>query len=204
MRSTSKGLIVGLVVVASAIGLTAQAPQSTAANPLNGTWKFNPQKSKMSNTLPPRSMTRTYTDRGNGVYIFEQELVDAGGYKTRSIYVAKEDGADYPMVIQGADSIPAAWISLKKIDQFTTEQTEKAVPAPQGGGRGAVQEGAQPRPRSIATRKISPDGRTLTLTVRTAQGGGGGDDAAAGIAAAAAARGETITREEDILVFDKQ
>jgi hypothetical protein len=198
-------VLVGLALAASAISLTAQAP--AAANPLVGTWKFNPAKSKMVNSLAPRSMERVYIDRGQGVYIFQQLLIDAGGYKTVSVYVAKEDGTDYPLIISGQDATPAAWISLKRIDQFTTEQTEKAAPiSPTGAtviGAEAIKEIATVRPRSVATRKVSPDGKTLTLTVRAAQGGGGGDDAAAGIAAAAAARGETITRDADIMVFDK-
>lgn len=203
MRKIAGGTIAGslLMIVTSAIIVSAQsAPSAQSANPLLGTWKFNPQKSKMVNTLAPRSLTRTYEDRGGGVYIVRQELIDAAGWKTVSLYVAKEDGADYPLVVSGADEVPAGWISLKRIDQYTTEQVEKVGSGGFGGGNAGGAEGV--RVRSRGTRKISPDGKTLTLTV-TAAGAAGGDDAAAGIAAAAG-RGGAPQRDADILVFDKQ
>jgi hypothetical protein len=199
MRRIAGGLIVSsLLVLGAAVGLSGQSAPTN--NLIVGTWKFNPQKSKMTNSLPPRSLIRKYEDRGGGVYIVMQELIDAAGWKTVSLYVAKEDGADYPLVVSGADEIPTGWISLKRIDAYTAEQVEKT-----GGGFGGGNAGGAdgPRVRSRGTRKLSPDAKTLTLTV-VAAGGGGGDDAAAGIAAAAGARGGTIQRDADVLVFDKQ
>ena len=160
-----------LVLGTAAMNVSAQAP---AASPLVGTWKFNPQKSKMQNSLPPRSMTRVYQDRGGGVVIMQQELVDAAGWKTVSLYVAKEDGADYPLVVSGADAIPAGWIAFKRVDATTTEQTERT--AGDGG-----------RVRARGTRRMSADGRTMTLTVMPMGGDANGP-----------------TRESDVLVFDKQ
>ena len=200
MRRTAAGMIGGLLLlITSAIGMSAQSPQT--ANPITGTWKFNPQKSKLTNTLPPRSLVRKYEDRGGGVYVVTQEMIDAAGWKTTSLYVAKEDGTDYPLVISGADEIPAGWIALKRIDNLTVEQTEKRANPGFGGGNAGG--GAGTRVVSRGTRKLSPDGKTLTLTV-TAAGGGGGDDAAAGIAAAAAARGEAPQKDADVIVFEKQ
>lgn len=189
MRKVAGSIIVGslLVLGAAAVGVSAQT--GSASSPLIGTWKFNPQKSKMVNSLPPRSLIRKYEDRGGGVFIMSQELVDAAGWKTVSMYVAKEDGTDYPLVVSGADSIPAGWISLKRIDALTAEQVEKAGGGFGGGNAGGA-EGT--RVRSRGTRKLSADGRTLTLTVTTG-GGAGGDDA-----------GTAQRRDPDILVFDKQ
>ena len=174
MRKVAASLLVGalLVLGTAAMGVSAQAP---AASPLVGTWKFNPQKSKMQNTLPPRSMTRVYQDRGGGVVIMQQELVDAAGWRTVSMYVAKEDGADYPLVVSGADAIPAGWIAFKRVDATTTEQTERTA-----AGDGS-------RVRARGTRKMSADGRTMTLTVVPMGGDANGP-----------------TRESDVLVFDKQ
>ena len=173
MRKVTASLLVSalLVLGTATIGLSAQAP---TANPLAGTWKFNPQKSKMQNTLPPRSMTRVYQDRGGGVVIMQQELVDAAGWKTVSLYVAKEDGTDYPLVVSGADAVPAGWISFKRVDATTTEQSERT--AGDGG-----------RVRARGTRKMSADGRTMTLTMTPIGGDANGP-----------------TRESDVLVFDKQ
>jgi hypothetical protein len=161
-----------LVLVTAAVGVSAQS----GASPLVGTWKFNAQKSKMQNSLPPRSMTRVYQDRGGGVLIMQQELVDAAGWKTVSMYVAKEDGADYPLVVSGADQVPAGWIAFTRVDATTTEQTERAG------------NGTEARVRSKATRKLSADGRTMTLTVTPV---GGGD-----------ANGPS--RDADVMVFEKQ
>jgi hypothetical protein len=172
MRNVAARVLAGaLLVCAAAVGVSAQS----GANPLIGTWKFNAQKSKMQNSLPPRSMTRVYQDRGGGVFIMQQELVDAAGWKTVSMYVAKEDGADYPLVVSGADAIPAGWIAFKRVDTTTTEQVERTG------------SGAESRVRSRATRKLSADGRTLTLTVTPT----GGDAAGP-------------SRESDVMVFDKQ
>ena len=176
MRHVAARLLAGALLVLGAAGMSVSAVSAqSGASPLVGTWKFNPQKSKMQNSLPPRSMTRVYQDRGGGVVIMQQELVDAAGWKTMSLYVAKEDGADYPLVVSGADSIPAGWIAFKRVDATTTEQTERTG------------TGAEARVRSRATRKLSADGRTLTLTV-TPMGG----DAAG------------PSRDSDVMVFDKQ
>jgi hypothetical protein len=184
MRTVVGCIVAGSFFALAAIGVSAQGTQTTSA--LIGTWKFNPQKSKMVNTLPPRSLTRKYEDRGGGVYVVRQELIDAAGWKTVSLYVAKEDGSDYPLVVSGADDIPAGWISFKRIDAYTTEQVEKVA----GGGNAGGADAA--RVRSRGTRKLSPDGKTMTLTVRT---GAGGDDGGG--------RGGP-ERDPDILVFDKQ
>ena len=171
MHRAAARVLAGSLLVIAAASVSAQAP---AANPLVGTWKFNPQKSKMQNTLPPRSMTRVYQDRGGGVVIMQQELVDAAGWKTVSLYVAKEDGADYPLVVSGADAIPAGWIAFKRVDATTTEQTERTA-------------GDDGRVRARGTRKMSAAGRTMTLTVVPMGGDANGP-----------------TRESDVLVFDKQ
>ena len=166
MRKTAKCLIFSLLVV----GLNSAGSLSQTANqasPLMGTWKLNPQKSKMMYNLPPRELIRKYEDRGGGVYIFTQQGRAADGTKMFSMYVAKDDGKEYPLVIQGADDLGS--ITLKAVDAFTTEQTEKH--------EGNVS--------STATRVLSRDGKTLTLTVKLR---GGGET------------GEMI----DVMVFDKQ
>ena len=166
MRKTAKCTILALLVLAaaSASGLSQSAGQ---VSPIIGTWKLNPQKSKLVYNLPPRSLVRKYEDRGGGVYIFTQDGRSADGTKMFSMYVAKDDGKEYPLVIQGADDLGS--IMLKAIDAYTTEQTEKH-------GENVS---------STATRTISRDGKTLTLTVKLR---GGGET------------GEMV----DVMVFDKQ
>lgn len=165
MRKIATCVILGLfvVVVTSATGL------SQSASALIGTWKLNPQKSQMVYNLPPKDLVRKYEDRGGGVYIFTQEGRAPDGMKMFSMYVAKEDGKEYPLVIQGADELGS--ILLKPVDAYTTEQTEK-----HGGNI-----------TSTATRTISRDGRTMTLTVKFRSFGGGPPENAT-----------------DVMVFDKQ
>ncbi len=138
----------------------------------------------MNLSLPPRDLTRVYDDRGQGVYICTQTGHDASGKKVASLYVAKDDGLEYPLVVQGADELPAGTISFKRVDAMTAEQTEKT------GGQVTA----------TATRKLSPDGKTMTLTVRARAQGGGQDDAG-GTAAGQRVR---PADEIDIMVWEKQ
>jgi hypothetical protein len=183
MRNIQQWMVLGLLVLMAGSLSMAQSPQSAAPPSFIGTWKFNPEKSKMNLSLPPRSLTRKYEDRGGGVYIFTQEGISADGQKMFSLYVAKDDGAQYPLVIQGADNLSN--ISIKRIDANTYEQIENAN-ANGGGGTRAV-------------RSVSPDGKTLTLTIRPAQGGGG-----QGGQRGNAPPEPVDPNEVNIMVFDRQ
>jgi len=195
-------IITGLVVGSLVAGGIAAGVSAQSSNPLIGTWKFNAQKSKLSNTLPPKDLLRKYEDRGEGVYIYTQQGHGPDGSMMYSLYVAKDDGRDYPLFIQGADDF--GMISLKKVDNFTSQQTERAV---QGG-----------RVTATGTRKISPDGKTMTITIQARATAGGQDDAAGAVAnaqaqaAPAGANGgrtgayapeAVIALPADIFVFDK-
>src|SRR5262249_26288673 len=148
-------------------GRGAAPPLASSANPLIGAWKFNAQKSKLSNTLPPRDLVRTYEDRGEGVYIYTQEGHGPDGHRMFSMYVGRDDGKEYPLFIEGADDFGS--IALKKVDALTSEQSERAVKGE--------------RVTATGTRKISSDGKTMTLTIRARANGGGNDDAAGAVAA---------------------
>lgn len=165
MRKIAKCMILGLIAGV----VTSATTFSQSASPLIGTWKLNPQKSKLVFNLPPKNLVRKYEDRGGGVYIFTQEGRSADNTKMFSMYVAKDDGKEYPLVIQGADELGS--IVLKPVDAYTTEQTEKH-------GENIT---------STATRTLSRDGKTMTLTVKLRGFGGGPPD-----------------NSVDVMVFDKQ
>src|ERR1051325_11356055 len=137
-----------LIYTAFALLLSSAAYLSEGSDPLAGTWKFNPQKSKMNLNLPPRALTRRYESRGAGLYIFTQEGRGADGSNMHSMYVAREDGQDYPLIIENADEL--SYISFKVVDANTVEQTQKL-------GTKIV---------FTATRTVSKDGKTMTLTVK--------------------------------------
>jgi hypothetical protein len=184
MRNIKQHLIVGLILVIAAPVFILSYPLQSAPPPHIGTWKFNPAKSKMNLSLPPRSLTRKYEDRGGGVYIFTQEGLGPDGSKLFSMYVAKDDGTPYPLVIQGADNL--SYITIKGIDAYTAEQVEGNNPTGGGGTK--------------AVRTVSPDGRTLTLTIRPNAGGQRGFQGQEAPAPAEA----PDPNEVNIMVFDRQ
>jgi hypothetical protein len=134
-------------IVASFVIFVSGTAFSQAPAPLTGTWKFNPQKSKLAFTLEPQSLVRTYVDRGGGVYIFTQQGTEINGVKTFSTYTARDDGNEYPFLVKGADDVGT--ISIKTVDAYTAVQTQKV---------GEV--------TTTATRTISRDGKTLTITIK--------------------------------------
>jgi hypothetical protein len=143
MRLT-KGRIVGSVVVA---GLIVGASWITFAqsDPAIGTWKLNVAKSKYVPGPVPKSNTITITAAGNGIHVTAKGE-DATGKPTSIDYTATYDGKDSP--VKGAPAYDTT--ALKRVDPNTTEQTRKKE------GK-AVQ---------TVTRKISADGKTMTVTTR--------------------------------------
>ena len=67
-----------------------------------GTWKLNVQKSKFPAGAEPRSDTRIYEDRGGGVIMSTHTTVDRQGKEALTIYAAKFDGKEYPVVTRGS------------------------------------------------------------------------------------------------------
>jgi hypothetical protein len=100
----------------------------------------------MNLSLPPRKLTRTYEDRGGGVYIYTQEGNGPDGRSVFSMYVARDDGKEYPMFVRGRNEMGT--IAIKSVDAYTAEQTEKVGTA-----------------TTTAKRELSRDGKTLTITV---------------------------------------
>ena len=126
----------------------------------------------MNLSLPPRNLERTYVDRGGGVYIFTQEGNGPDGRSVFSMYVARDDGSEYPMFVRGRDEMGV--ISVTAVDAYTAEQTETVGNA-----------------TATATRELSRDGETLTITVNPSD------------ARARFSLSGTVS-EVNILVFDKQ
>jgi hypothetical protein len=119
-------------------GLLAQA-----ADPLIGTWELNVAKSKFSPGPAAKSQTRIYEAAGEGVK-YTARGIAADGKPTLVQYTASYDGKDYPITGQP----DAETISLKKIDAYTTEATQKRA------GKVVI----------TVRREISKDGKTMTVT----------------------------------------
>jgi hypothetical protein len=116
---------------------------ASGAEPVAGTWKLNPSKSKYSPGPAAKSATFTYEETANGIRR-TGETINDDGTRTSFEYAAKYDGADYP--VKGWDVVDA--ISLKRVNERTTEATLK-------------KSGKEVR---TARRVLSEDGKTLTIT----------------------------------------
>src|SRR5215470_11799596 len=129
-------LVVCLVVI-SPLSSFAQT------DPIIGTWKLNVAKSKFSPGPPSQSQTLTYEAVGQG-YKVTVKGTDAEGKPIDSQFTANFDGKDYPV------SGNPGWdtITWKRIDAYKSESTRKKAGKVVG----------------TATRVVSKDGKTLTLT----------------------------------------
>jgi hypothetical protein len=129
-----------IFVVADIVSVSAQA-----RDPRVGTWKLNVAKSQFNPGPPPQSLTLKVESSGQGEKV-STEGVNADGTRTATQYTANFDGKDNPLTgSQVADTV-----SLKRIDQRTTERTDKKA--------GAVAQ--------TLKRVVSQDGKTMTVTVK--------------------------------------
>jgi hypothetical protein len=139
MRTVTRGIALGVVAFAlSAIQLVAQG-----ADPIVGTWELNVAKSTYKPGPAPKSETRTYVMAGQEIKATSTG-VDGTGKPTTGEWTVNYDGKDRPMTGDpDADSL-----SLKRVDAFTTEFTEKKA------GKVVI----------TGTRAISRDGKVMTIT----------------------------------------
>jgi hypothetical protein len=115
------------------------------SDPAVGTWKLNVAKSRYSPGPPPKTNLVTIVAVENGLKITGQGT-DADGKPTSLSYTVTYDGKDKP--VTGSPDYDAT--SGKRVDASTTELTRK-------------KEG---KTVQTATRKISADGKTMTVTSR--------------------------------------
>jgi len=140
MQPLVRALAFGAVLT---LGFPTMRLSAQATDPASGTWELNLAKSKFSPGPPPKSQTRTFEVTGADVK-YTLKGIDAEGKPTLVQYTAKYDGKDYP--VTGSQDFDA--ISLKRVDAGTAQATLKK------GGK-VIQ---------TATRVVSKDGKTLTLT----------------------------------------
>jgi hypothetical protein len=133
-----------LLAAAFAVALSLAA-RAEAADPLEGTWWLNVEKSTFAAAPGPKGQIRTYA-LSNGVEKLTARGVGADKKPTLVRYEARYDGKDYDMT----GSIGGPKISLRRIDPQTTESTQK-------------RDG---KPAIVATRTVSADGKTLTVVSR--------------------------------------
>ncbi len=121
------------------------ALSAQAADPIVGTWKLNVAKSTYSPGPAPKSLTAKIEAAGEGEKL-TADGVRGDDTRIQVEYTAQYDGKDHPIT----GSPMADTVSLKRLDANTTERTDKK------GGK-VVQ---------TLTRKVSSDGKTVTVTVK--------------------------------------
>jgi hypothetical protein len=131
--------------------LRTQAPTSTlpADNPVVGTWTLVVDKSRYNPGPPPQSQTRTYEVQPKGVKTTIRTVL-AGGETTTVSYTANYDSIEYHVT----GSATADGIKLTQVDPNTAEA--KLLHAGRIVG--------------MARRVVSPDGRTMTITLSDVRG----------------------------------
>jgi len=121
-----------------------------AADPIEGTWKLNVAKSKITGAAPKSEIFKI-TAQGGG-FKWVGESVAADGKTTNSVWSGKYDGKDYSLT-ENAD---IDTVASKKIDANTSDAVLK-----KGG-------------KVVGTMRwvVSKDGKTLTYTekLKNAQG----------------------------------
>lgn len=132
-----------LALAALTVILWGTWASAQAADPLVGTWKLNAEKSKYSPGPPQKGGTVRFEAAGEGIKV-TADFQDADGATSHTEYTGNYDGKDYPLT----GSASADTVSLKRIDANTTERTDKKD--------GKVV--------ATFTRKVSNDGKTLTVT----------------------------------------
>lgn len=148
----SSVLRIGAVVLGVAIAVGIAANRASAqTDPHAGTWVLDVSKSKYSPGPAPRSQTAVYTSSANGLKVVATGT-DAAGKPTNTEFTVTFDGKEHP----ATGSPDFTTISAKRIDSHTIEYTRK--------GTGNVQQ--------TATRTVSKDGKTATLTVVGVDGQG--------------------------------
>ncbi len=125
-------------------------PQTALAqpNPRIGTWKLDVAKSTYQQGKPPSSETRTYLATDDGGLQLTADAMLPSGTKQPTGYRAKYDGKDHPYSGAAGDTIAITgdgWTSdaIIKMGGKVTQTTHSVV---------------------------SKDGKTMTLTTRTAAG----------------------------------
>jgi hypothetical protein len=137
--------VLASVVCLVVSSLLFAGPAFAQSDPAAGTWKLNTAKSRYSPGPAPKSNLVTIVAVENGLKITGQGT-DADGKPTSLSYTVTYDGKDKP--VTGSPDYDST--SGKKIDANTTELTRK-------------KEG---KTVQTATRKISADGKTMTVTSR--------------------------------------
>jgi len=111
------------VIAATILFVLAAATVGMAADPWNGTWKLDPDKSKApGGRLPHPNSTNIIDIQGETIHLISNQT-DSTGKLEHVEYTAKLDGKEYPVTTTPPGPQPYT-ISLIRIDSRTREFVE--------------------------------------------------------------------------------
>jgi hypothetical protein len=131
-----------LLSVAVVVAFACAMPRAQAPDPLLGTWKLNPEKSRTSF----KSGTSVFEAAGDGVKA-TVTLVGADGTAFNWTFTGKYDGKDYPV---SGNSPYGDTVAFTRVNPNTYRINVK-----QAG-----------KPTVTQTIVVAPDGKTRTTTVK--------------------------------------
>jgi hypothetical protein len=136
-----------LIILGAFVSLAIPATHAWAASadPLNGTWHLNAEKSKFLPGQAMKSQTRVYEVSGQSVKQ-TADGIDAQGKAVRTEFTAKYDGKDYPVT----GNPDADTVSAKRLGKYSAKSVLKKD--------GKVVQ--------TSTRHIAKDGKTMTFKIQ--------------------------------------
>jgi len=90
-------------------------------NPFLGTWDVDFRQSDFGSAAVPMELSRTYSDLGNGNYMYLVVTMNQDGTHSASSASYSYSGEQYP--IASLDQLEAARISYRRINESTVEYT---------------------------------------------------------------------------------
>ena len=123
----------------------------SGADPFAGTWHLNLTKSTWTNGQPPKQQVVKMEETPEGIR-YSSETINTDGTTTTSWYTAKYDGKEVHVV----GNVYWDPVSLSRTDGRTVVATYRK--------RGAIS--------AVATRVVSKDGNTMTVTTEGKARGG--------------------------------
>jgi len=131
-----------LAALVLSLACLVPAAHAQSKDPVMGTWKVNPAKSKYNPGPPPKEIVTKFEAAGKAVKN-TTEFTNAEGKAFTIVYTAEVDGKDYPLT----GSATADAVSLKKLADGRIERTDKK--------EGKVTQ--------TLVRSLSKDGKMLTV-----------------------------------------
>ena len=132
-----------LAALSLSIACLAPAAQAQSKDPVIGTWKINPEKSKYNPGPPLKSVVTKFEPAGKGVKN-TTEFTNAEGKAFTVTYTAEYDGKDNPL----AGSATANTVAIKKLKDGSVERVDKK------DGKVTM----------TMVRQVSKDGKSMTVT----------------------------------------